>query len=618
VSYEGDEDATAIVNRPGGYAFLARYDRPDERGAHERDPDVHDPHDHEVDDGEVDDGEVDDRSGGAAPGPEWGTTAGADDAGRRGRQPTATMPTVEPSTSARSPAPQAPSSRPASTVIDIEAADGAHRTWGQRLLVGVGIIVVMACVAMVAFLGWNALQLNGIARKDVDLAAAGENEPQNWLVVGSDSRDVISRNDPNASVFTAGGENSIGQRSDTIMVVRIDPAGAVTILSLQRDLWLPIARTGKEERINTAYSYEDGPQRLVDTIQQDLDIEINHYVEINFESFRGIVDAVGGVPMYFDKPMRDNNSGLRIDNPGCVNLSGDQALAFARSRHLEYKDGKTWQTDPSADLGRISRQQYFMRRMFDAAAKQVKNPKTLTDLIGVANQYIGLDSKIDVAGAADMVRKFGGMGSGGIHSFSLPVRADMTPQGASVLMLEEAAAQPILNRFRGLAETDAVPAAVTFTVENGSGTPGQAQQVAEAFAAIGYRPGPTKDHAVVARTQVRYAPGSEAVADQLGRHLTAGAELVVDPLLPPGGLVIVTGSDFTTVMKRPRDPAPVVPVVPTVPTTVPGVTTTLAGSGRSTTTTRATTTTTTIPLNNTDTNQVGIVPGQAPPGVSCP
>jgi hypothetical protein len=238
----------------------------------------------------------------------------------------------------------------------------------------------------------------------------------------------------------------------------------------------------------------------------------------------------------------------------------------------------------------------------------------------VANQYIGLDSKIDLASAADMVRKFGSVGGDAIHSFSLPVKADMTPQGASVLLLEKDGAQPILNRFRGLAETDADPSTVSFAIQNGSGTAGQGQDVAQAFAAVGYRPGAVTEHAVVPRSQVRYAPGGEALASQLERHLTAGADLVADPSLPAGGLVIVTGSDFTTVMKRPRDPVPLPPEA--AGTTVPTTTATGAAggssSGKTTSTTHASTTTSTIPLNNTDTNQVGVVPGQAPPGVSCP
>src|SRR4029077_11443630 len=140
-------------------------------------------------------------------------------------------------------------------------------------------------------------------------------------------------------------------------------------VSFPRDLWVSIAGTGSNERINTAYSVNDGPQRLIDTLRQDFGITINHYVELDFKSFKGIVDAVGGVPMSFQTPMRDRNSGLYVDTAGCTTLDGDQALAFARSRHLEYMDSKLkWVSDPSADLGRINRQQVFLQHVIDQAA----------------------------------------------------------------------------------------------------------------------------------------------------------------------------------------------------------------------------------------------------------
>ena len=97
------------------------------------------------------------------------------------------------------------------------------------------------------------------------------------------------------------------------MIMRVDPTNdSVNLLSLPRDLWVPIADTGESQRINTAYSADDGPQRLIDTIQQDFGIPINHYLEVDFAGFKGVVDAIGGVPMYFDSPMRDDNSGLNI------------------------------------------------------------------------------------------------------------------------------------------------------------------------------------------------------------------------------------------------------------------------------------------------------------------
>ena len=86
---------------------------------------------------------------------------------------------------------------------------------------------------------------------------------------------------------------------------------------------MPIADTGESQRINTAYSADDGPQRLIDTIQQDFGIPINHYIEVDFAGFKGVVDAIGGVPMYFDTPMRDDNSGLNVTEAGCTTLDGD-------------------------------------------------------------------------------------------------------------------------------------------------------------------------------------------------------------------------------------------------------------------------------------------------------
>ena len=95
------------------------------------------------------------------------------------------------------------------------------------------------------------------------------------------------------------------------MIMRVDPTtDTVDMVSLPRDLWVPIAGTGESQRINTAYSSDDGRQRLIDTIQQDFGIPINHYIEVDFKGFQGVVDAIGGVPMYFDEPMRDDNSGL--------------------------------------------------------------------------------------------------------------------------------------------------------------------------------------------------------------------------------------------------------------------------------------------------------------------
>jgi LCP family protein required for cell wall assembly len=492
-----------------------------------------------------------------------------------------------------------------------------RRSWRQRLILTVGIVASTLCFATVAFVGYEAAQLGDIERQAVALAEVTNQEPQNWLIVGSDSREAIARNDPDAAVFRAGGDPG-GKRSDTIMIVRVDPAAEhLDILSLQRDLWVPIARTGESERINTAYNYPDGPQRLIDTIKGDFNIDINHYVEINFASFEGIVNAVGGVPMYFDKPLRDVNSGLQIDKTGCVRLDGYQALAFARSRHLDYREGTRWVADQSADLGRISRQQFFIRTMFDRVSAEAANPLTLNDLVGVAKANVRLDQQIDLDGTIALGKRFGQFKGDAIRSYSLPIKPDTTDAGAAILRLVEADAPPILNRFRGLADGEVAPESLTISVENGSGVANQATEVQQALSAIGYGPGALSDSlAPISRTQIRYGTGARPYADQLARHLSAGADLVEDAAVPANHMVLVTGKDFTTVMKRASPPTS----LPTEETGEAGSVVPSAGATASMTTStigKRATTSTASPLNNTDSGHVGYVPGQPPPGVVC-
>jgi len=75
----------------------------------------------------------------------------------------------------------------------------------------------------------------------------------------------------------------------------------------------------------------------VAAVQEDLGIPINHYVELNFDTFANVVNALGGVKMYFPEPVYDAYSGLNVQTPGCLTLNGFQALQVVRARHLQYK-----------------------------------------------------------------------------------------------------------------------------------------------------------------------------------------------------------------------------------------------------------------------------------------
>ena len=383
------------------------------------------------------------------------------------------------------------------------------------MIIGVGIVAIFGVLAAIAAVGYGWFRFSQIDKKNLNLASAASNKPQNYLVVGSDSRAVVEKGDPNYAAFKGTKDDSSGQRSDTIIIMRVDPgAETVDMVSLPRDLWVPIAGTGGSQRINTAYNSTDGPQRLIDTIQQDFGIPINHYIEVDFRGFQGVVDAIGGVPMYFDEAMKDDNSGLNITQPGCVTLDGEQALAFARARHLEYKDPKSgrWKSDPTGDLGRISRQQVFIRKVIDrSAAKATSLDLAGTNsLIDAGVQNLTVDSGFGFDTMLSLAKKFKSFSGDQLVSHALPSTPYTTSGGADVLRLDTAGAQPIFDLFKGDAPSSSVkPSDVTLSVRNSSGVNGAAAKAQSQLGSLGFNVSGVDTGAVVtSRTTVKYGSGA--------------------------------------------------------------------------------------------------------------
>src|SRR5882757_4871660 len=124
-------------------------------------------------------------------------------------------------------------------------ASRTSRTWLQRLAIASGVLLSVACIAAATGVGYLYWITGQFLRADLALDSAGSKEPRNYLVIGSDSRDNVDPNDPNAGAILGPGEPG-GKRSDTILLVRIDPiAGTVKMLSFPRDLWIPMADTGQ-------------------------------------------------------------------------------------------------------------------------------------------------------------------------------------------------------------------------------------------------------------------------------------------------------------------------------------------------------------------------------------
>jgi LCP family protein required for cell wall assembly len=291
--------------------------------------------------------------------------------------------------------------------------------------------------------------VNGVARVPVvaGVLSASSSNIDNYLLVGSDSR---AAGDPN----TGETGNVSGNRSDTIMVMRYDKdSGQAALLSIPRDLYVTVPGHDGKRRINAAYN--DGPDVLVQTVQQELGIPVHHYVEIDFSGFKTLVDALGGVQICFLYPTRDENTGLNITEPGCHLLDGTQALAYARSRHYEeFRDGE-WHEDPTSDLGRSKRQRDFVNRTLQTALTQIKtNPFRAGELIASMGTALRVDENMDPVGAASSLRS---AVDAGLLTYSLPVVGE-TIDGNAVLLLGDGA-DTVLAYFRGDGPPPPPPAA---------------------------------------------------------------------------------------------------------------------------------------------------------------
>ncbi len=271
-----------------------------------------------------------------------------------------------------------------------------------------------------------------------DVLTSGGGGGTNYLLVGSDSRNVEDLVDAglNPEAFEEGG----GQRSDTMLLLRFE-GGEAKMMSIPRDLYVPIAETGRSSKINAAYN--GGPRRLVLTVQESLGIPVHHYLEVDFVSFAGLVDSLGGITVDFPHPAFDRNSGLDVPQAGAVELDGPQALAYVRSRHLvEVVDGRE-RPDRTADLGRVQRQQQFLSAVFGKLG-DTRNPITLARAVSSASEGLRIDNSM---GLVDAMRLAWRLRSLDAESVPLPVEIGSNRAG-SVLFLDQPDAETVLARFR--------------------------------------------------------------------------------------------------------------------------------------------------------------------------
>lgn len=300
---------------------------------------------------------------------------------------------------------------------------------------GTATIAIVCVIGLVGGLYyWNAIAgLFKTTDVSLDAAAGGA---LNVLMVGSDSRAELSGRGDDRRQF---GRDKGGKRADTIILAQVVPSEKRgVLLSIPRDLWVTVHHDGLQRRgkINSAYQY--GPQAMIDTVRELTGVPINHYMEVTFNGFRRMVDAIGGIDICNEQTFSDSRIDFTLEE-GYHHLNGNDALQYVRTRRAT-ADG---------DFGRIKRQQQFFR----AVIKRVGRPSVLANPVRVnrlatafaqnvtVDQYFKLE---DMMGFALQVRR---VGPDQLATYSVPGRSASVAGQSAVLMYEDRA-EPIFRALR--------------------------------------------------------------------------------------------------------------------------------------------------------------------------
>ncbi len=344
-----------------------------------------------------------------------------------------------------------------------------HR-WRRRILYTVAVfILVIAAGAggLYVYANYRFDQIKKVHSKHLIAQPADPLKPFNLLLVGSDSRAFV---DNSTQVRAFGNEGDAGgQRSDVTMVARFDPANkTVTLLSIPRDLWVDIpgnvAGISGMNRINAAYN--SGPDLLVQTIEQVLDVPVNHYASVGFQGFSGMVNALGGITMDFPTPVKDQYTGLYVTQTGCQVVNGTTALQLVRSRHLYYMQDGYWHYDGESDFSRIQRQDAFFRAVLAKVNASITNPLAINSFIGASVGNVTIDDTLSQADLLHIAEIFRGLPSSHLVTETLPTVGYVTSGGADVLEQAQPYAQNMINAFNAIGSTP--PTTTSTTPANGA------------------------------------------------------------------------------------------------------------------------------------------------------
>ena len=313
----------------------------------------------------------------------------------------------------------------------------------------VGVVVL----ASVSWLGLGVVSGN-IAR--INVFAGLQDRPEktskalNYLLVGSDTREGLTKAELKA-LRVGSTATAAGGRSDTMLLVHISKdRDKAYLVSFPRDSLVTIpahlSTNGKtqiparENKLNAAFSFGGAPL-LIETIESETNLKIDHYIEISFAGFAGIVNALGGIEVCTKVDIDDPKSHLVL-SAGTHTLDGIEALKYVRTRDF---DGR-------GDIGRMQRQQQFMSSVLNKATSTgvLLNPIKIVNFMNAAISTVKMDENLSKEDLLNLAKQMRGLSSGNVRTLTVPLStANGRAAGVgSVVIWDEALSADLWTRIR--------------------------------------------------------------------------------------------------------------------------------------------------------------------------
>jgi len=448
------------------------------------------------------------------------------------------------------------------------------RGWSRRKKILAWVAGSLAAIVLLAAIGSylvyrhlnaNLHQVNVsgmLGSRPVDLHP----QAQNILVIGSDTRHGQGRGYGSSAQLNT-------DHSDTLLIVHIAANRKwADVMSIPRDSWvnIPACRMGNGQmaaaqtfKINEAFTIGNlygnktalGTACVIRTVESNTGIRIDHFVVVNFDGLKDMVNAVGGVPECNTTPINDPKSRLHL-TAGHHILNGGQALAYVRARYT---------LGNGSDLERITRQQAFMSSLVSQVKSKELNPIALYRFLDAATKSLTIDSQLGgIHGLYNLATSLKNVPRGKVTFFTLPTypRSYVDPADTANLLWTQPQDSLIFQAFRhdvpvsqALLKNPRSPhlsrAKITVVVLNGTTSIGLQDNVGALLQQDGFkvRRTGTARNTAVSHTVIRYHAGQEAEALLLAKDVH-GASLsqVSGPAkaLGTGHITLLLGTDYGT------------------------------------------------------------------------